>query len=495
MTALEENVNETREFSSALPLEMIDMIFSYVEDTGDIHDWYRFSLVNHSWYSAATPRLYHTFKNNGDLGDRERLWQFMRTVVEMPDLAKHVKVMNLLHCLKYSGPRSVPLAKRLCHEYLATLHRGMYESGLDYYEAEEVLNALRVDDRRPIIAIILACVTDLESLAMHVSYDDPYLRAVAENAAIPTGSDYFTNDGRKKLAFKQLKQLSLDTDDQPSWNLPLQVDRYQPFIYFPQLREMILLRAYLDPSLYSWQLSDEESTMSHLTSVTIDLHKETLLEEFLQFLDKVPSLTSLCVDFTSTPRSEWALHGPAALWNRLIEYKTTLETLDLCGAKIERNRHDTPIFCPPLKEFTKLKSLNIGTDLLLGNCRKHQAPFKLMNHVPCGLDFLGLYGDAGSDRGDWLVPDVGTQLELLAMGREPKVIHVDGYGKRCWPVLPVDKLKIVCRQKRIEYRTERLNRGGSGSEFAGSSYRHARRNSPEKDQVLLQLLEKVPLQE
>ncbi|KAK1148547.1 hypothetical protein N8T08_009553 [Aspergillus melleus] len=489
MAASEENVNETREFSSDLPLEMIDMIFSYVEEIGDIHDWYRFSLVNHSWYFAVTPRLYHTFINNGDMEDRESLWQFMRTVVEMPNLAKHVKVVNLLHCLKYSGPRSVPLAKRLCDDYLPALKQGMYESGIDYYEPEEVLDALRADDRRPIIAMILACVTDLESLTMHVTYNDKYLRAIAENAAIPTTSDYFDNDRRKKFAFKQLKHLSLDTDDQPIRRLPLQVDRYQPFIYFPQLCEMTLLCTYLDPSLYSSELSDNESAIAHLTRVTIDLHRETLLEDFLRFLDKVSSLTSLCVGFTSTPRSEWALHGPAALWNRLIEFKSTLETLDLCGANIERNRHDTPIFCPPLKEFTRLKSLSIGTDLLLGNCRKHQAPFKLMNHVPRGLDFLGLYGDAGSDRGDWLVPDVDTQLELLAMGREPKVIHVDGYGKRCWPVLPVDKLKIVCRQKRIEYSIERLGRGGSGSKFAESSHRHARPHNLRMEPISLQLLE------
>ncbi|KAI9042955.1 F-box protein [Aspergillus affinis] len=488
MTALEEN-------AAFLPMEILDLIFSYVEEIGDIHDWYRLSLVNHSWYSAAIPRLYHTFINNGEFKDRERLWQFMRTVVQVPSLAKYVKAVDLQHCLKYTGIRSVALARRLCDEYLPVLHQGLYESGIDYYEPEETYDALRLDNRRPIVAMILACVTEIESLYMHATYDDKYLRAVAENAVIPTNSAYFSNDGRKKFAFKHLKKLCLNTDDQPYGNVPLQVDRYQPFIYFPQLREMTLLRTYLDPSLFSWQLADEASAMTHLTKLTIDLHKETRLEDLLKFLDKRPPLTSLCVDFSSIPQSEWAFPGPSALWNRLSEFKTTLETLDLYCPNLEPNRPDTPKFCPPVAEFTKLKSLSIGPAFLFGNCRDHDKPYQLMEHIPHGLDFLGLYGDPGSHwrnwvvpRRIWAVPDVEVQLEVLAKGREPKVIHVEGWGGRTLPMLPIKRLRTVCRQKRIEYRTihlEDMNRGGLGSEFAKSSYRHARPNSPGMDQVML----------
>ncbi|PLB48368.1 hypothetical protein P170DRAFT_427454 [Aspergillus steynii IBT 23096] len=485
-----EPFGDALKWAPALPMEIIQSIFSHVAENCNMHDWYRLSLVNHSWYSAATKQLYHSFKNHGDLKDRERLWQFMRTVVEEPDLAKIVKAVDLIHCFKYTGPASPFLAESFCTKYRSALIRGIQESGIDRYQDEnDILEALQTDDRRPIVSIILACLSNLETLSMHVTNNDIYLRAVAQNA--PIHKDIFpAKSVRSTLAFKQVKRLFLDTDDQPYGNVPLEIDRYQPFIYFPQLCELTLLHCKFNVELFSWSFGGigeaRPGLSSNLTKVTIDLFRNTRLEELLKFLDGLTALTSLCIDFSSIPRSEWDIYGPTALWDHLLRFKETLKKLDIYYLDIPQHQPSPPEFCPPIHEFINLKSLSIGPAMLLGNCKKHRAPFQLMEHVPCGLDYLGLYGDPGFIQGPWAVPEMESQLEALAMNREPKAIDVQLLGKRC-ALLPISKLRAACKQKRIRFDTKRMNRGGSGSEFGLSSHRHARPHNPDMYQALLQI--------
>ncbi|THC88151.1 hypothetical protein EYZ11_012400 [Aspergillus tanneri] len=433
-------------FAPALPLEVFDLIFSYFKDD-DKGLWYRLSLINHNWYAAVTPRLYHTFKNNGDYSERERLWQFLQTVIASPELAAHVKTVDLQHCLKYTGPKSFCLAQFLCSKYQHTIQQGIARSGLSDLQESPLKHALLNDDRRPLVAMILAFLPALETLYMHVSEPDPYLRAIFPYLSLHS----LNGPGSNLKVFQQLKPLFLAADEQASGGKdPIRIDGDIPFVYFPALHELNLLHVNLNPHVFSrtTRIHHPNGVSPLLSNVSIVLHKDTKLEGFMGFLECIPHLINFSVSFSNTPDSEWAPYGRIALWKRLSRFESSLRSLDLYGMGEPSLQPDTDKFCAPVWKFSELKSLYIEPTVLAGNCVDHKPPVQLMHHLPGGLKHLGFYGYK----------------------------------------------KTACRQKGIPLTRKRLGQGGLYSEFARSSFRHSRPYHPGMQQALLDIAGHLPRQ-
>ncbi|KAF9890355.1 hypothetical protein FE257_006021 [Aspergillus nanangensis] len=470
-------------------MEIFDLIFSHFQPGVDPTLWHQLSRVNHNWYKAAIPRLYHQFEYNGDYSQRKRLWLFLRTLIEAPRLAAFVQTVDLLHSLKFTGARSYLLAALMCEEHDSTIKHAIQVTGLSSLGPEDILDTLRRDDRRPLVAMVLACLPNLDTLYLNVSDSDPYLQLIISQSV--TFSDGSASRQRFRApAFQRLRRLFTAPDDQEDCRGDaLQITKNQPLIYLPELRELVIISAKINPDIFAWTTIPNKTAMSlFLSNLTLVLHESSDLKGFFLLLESIPRLTSLSVCFKGIASSAWVPWGRKALWDRLQRFQYRLRQLDLSGIAFDRSQPqpDLTKYCPPLRQFTKLDSLNIEPLALFGNCARHNAPHQLAEHLPQALGQLTIYdgGLLGGYMSHRFIPQFDEQLESIAKTpHPPREITVE--TRRIDDVLKM--LDMACRKRKITLNLSgrrNLNNGGMFSAFACSSRRHRRPFNPHMGGVL-----------
>lgn len=81
---------------SSLSTELVEQILYFLAD--DVKSLFTLSLVSKAFDDLSTPRLYHTFFGPQNYGTERGLATitFLKTVLERPDVARHVKRVLLL---------------------------------------------------------------------------------------------------------------------------------------------------------------------------------------------------------------------------------------------------------------------------------------------------------------------------------------------------------------------------------------------------------------
>lgn len=476
-----------------LPLEVLDIILSYIEEDYDDPLWHSLSLINHSWHVAVTPRIYSRFEYHGDFEKRGALWLFLRTVIEAPWLASLVQTVDLQHALKFTGAKSFSLAELLCTRHETVVRQAIKKTNISSLGSDVVLKALRKDDRRPLVAMILASLPNLETLSMNVSDSDPYLQPILQRA-IGIQHHGSCELSTQTPVFQHLRRLSIAPEDHEQKREPLNINMLQPFVYLPELLRLNIISASIDPDLFT---RTEKPVISRkLSELTIVIHEDSPLEGLWLLLQSIPSLTSLSLCFKGIPATSWEPRGRKTLWDQLERFQRTLQHLDISGIIIEQTRPQpgTAEYCVPLRKFTQLETLSIEPNILVGNCIQCNPPMQLAHHLPRGLKQLTLY-DGSTFRihqGQFYIPQLERQMENIArMSEPPAQITME----QRWNTSGLQGLETACCELSIPYqrrRHEQLEQGGRLSSFARSSQRHQRPHQPEMAGVLRQLVRSRP---
>lgn len=102
-----------------------------------------------------------------------------------------------------------------------------------------------------------------------------------------------------------------------------------------------------------------------------------------------------------------------------------------------------------------------------------------MRQVPRGLEFLGLYNDPDNLWREhyysptWETWDLESQLEILAMGREPKLFMSSASGRDAISYYRSTSFRL-CRQKGIAFCPDGVTMGWPSMKFGEARYRHDR---------------------
>lgn len=426
----------------ALPTEILDHIFSYLhpDELGGSRQsqlipwctWRNLCLVNHSFYFAASAKLYHTFNYDGSFNQKNRPWKFLRTIVESPGLANQVRTVDIQHMLKHNGSRSHNIVGDLVDDYLEIVGRAVIHAGFSELGLNNIVDVFRINISTPLAALIIACLPRLRTLYMHFANEDPFMEILLSYASnVP--SRWVSNKSRPQgPILQQLERLFVASDGHfTRGGYSLQIDENRPFMFLPNLRQLNLIKAKLVPDILTWSSPPYNATLSpRLTRLAIDLDNCSQLSELWCLLDSLSGITHLSLDFSGV--ASWVLcsYSNAVLWKRLARFQDTLEELDISmGTRSmfgDPPRSFSPgcsPYCTPVWQFHKLKRLSIQPDMLLGNCKDHPAPTQPTGHWADGLEKLLLYG--------WpsIFNNLETMLECIArMKHPPRKIYVVSDG-------------------------------------------------------------------
>ncbi|KAL2823725.1 hypothetical protein BDW59DRAFT_163092 [Aspergillus cavernicola] len=427
-------------------------------------------LVNRQWNQIFTKSLYHQFRTTCHPKHNRTLWNFLRTLVLRPDLARHVRQLTMISTGLFASYAPLTIGeliatnRNLYNENLVRtasrqagwevpgFWRPWYSRADNYHsgngrtdwnlglEANRMLSQAwdfvrRLEDgsqdpdalermyhghyHAPLLALIIAHCTNVKHLYMHT----PTTYAFFEDVM-----SWATHTAKKKergrpgfLPLQKLESLHLAPALQryPNDNarigtpVPTTIDKDRAYHLLPMLKELVVMGAQIsfEPGL------SEKSTVEKLTLAY------TIPADFS--LDRIlPTFTNLR-QLTLKIKSEQHLHGPALhadLWTLFHPLADTLEYLDLHQSHFQFLNPANPFpdndeleFCPLLHRFTKLKYLSTTPLILYGHQCSHDAPWKLQSHLPPNLISLGLY----TENMDWLpdhIEDFENELAGLVVG-------------------------------------------------------------------------------
>ncbi|KAL2818176.1 hypothetical protein BDW59DRAFT_152226 [Aspergillus cavernicola] len=293
----------------------------------------------------------------------------------------------------------------------------------------------------PLVALIVAHCPNLTHLTMHLwpSGVDPWFDwtlgfAVGRQAGL-------LELGEKPL--QRLQRLEVTTwmirgaNQVVTAGAPFEIsEEHRPFYRLPRLKELTTFRARITQSVADLDdLSNIPKTIERLTLHGLALH----LMHPKRMLELTPHLRQLTLHIPGNPGNvivdPLENNGPSLyqrLWDWLLPFKHQLEYLDLYQEEVHRmvfldwhNASPGTNFCVPLREFTRLRQLNIPLLMLAGNsCALHDHPVKFRNHLPPNIETLGLYTNDLASLDRWVDP---TRVR-----KELKGIVQEGTHRRNW---------------------------------------------------------------
>ena len=449
-------------------------------------------LINKQWYEMITPLIYSRFDFDGCPKRMGAMWSFFRAIVSRPRLGSYVRTLSFT---AQRLPKSLRTAGYASNKTI--VEQAIPQAGFDRDEElqEETHLELKLGDRRPLIALILAHVPGLRRLELHVPESDRFLEAVLKYAVGPAES------APSAVAFQSLKTLCLGTAEHirgidaryvmPS--SPAVVNSARPFGRLPNLEELIMLDTQLDD-----KVGEAFSAENGITDLTIVPHirvsptaerKDYSVDSLKAILDKTTNLTHLSLAIPGFS-GDTVISMHRKLWSALYGLRHKLKYLDINMTSVQSNDPYYPptavltsseSYCPPLAEFTKLRYLCLTPLLLHGNNCKHDPPTKLANHLPPSLESLVLYAVDSY----WLakgayIKDFDVELESIALAStiplHSIVIDENKYDRRLPSsrVLPTRRLYGAAEKNEIDINTgstdQMLFQGGRRTHSAQKTY-------------------------
>ncbi|KAL2847510.1 hypothetical protein BJY01DRAFT_212459 [Aspergillus pseudoustus] len=441
-------------------------------------------LVNWAWYHALTPLLYSRFEFNASGERAHALWGFFRAIILRPELAGHIRMLGLTNACK---PVKPPKTAALYRKNAKVVQRAIGQAGLEHVGDAEA--ELRKADHRSLVAMILAHAPNLAMLQIHVAREDPWLDTILAHALARRNSD--SSDAPEAVAFQSLRALYIASAEAPPIDsrstyrshhvsYPARMNQQRAFLRLPKLQELQILDAQLDDDLASIEL--EENSLTQLT-----IAFRSPVENFKPVLQYTSKLTHLSLSLSITGR-HYDMQMRLDMWDALLPLRNQLIYLDLYSPEMNRapdgyEHERTPrselfkpythlSYCCPLRQFPKIRQLNITPLLLLGHRCRHDTPLKFVNHLPPNCESLALYGGEQS----WIIyyiEQLADEMAAIPQNKQPHFprlysIVVDAPWPPTWAGrLPYRGMIDICKEKRIMFNT-----AGSSFLFYGGEKTH-----------------------
>ncbi|KAL5340316.1 hypothetical protein BJX70DRAFT_123663 [Aspergillus crustosus] len=444
-------------------------------------------LVNWQWNRALTPLLYSRFEYTGYGEHAKSLWGFFRTVMLRPELAPHIRMLGFT---TEWTPARPPKTAALYRKNAKLVQKAIDQVGLQHVGDAEA--ELRQADHRSLIAAILAHAPNLAMLQLHVLREDPWLDTILAHAISRAhNSDSTDGDTPEAVAFQSLHTLYIASGEAPRISgrntyqthhvsYPARMNAQRAFLRLPKLQELQIIDAQLDDDLS--MIPAEETALTKLT-----IAFRSPVENIKPVLQYTSKLTHLSLALSITGRHfDLTIHQD--LWNALLPLRKQLVFLDLFSPDMRKDpegytSHTTPreeifkqynhlSYCPPLRQFPKLRQLAITPLLLLGHRCQHSPPLKFVNHIPPNCESLALYG---GDR-SWILSYIhrlADELAAIPHNKPPLLLNsivVDAPWPPNWSgYLPYKGMIDICKQNRIMFNTagrDFLFYGGENTHFA-----------------------------
>ena len=172
-----------------LPYEIFAMILNLAfEDSkrDSVQHLYALSLFNRRWNKALLPRMYSEWTYNGARQSFMTLWKFFITIRRDPYLAGLVRTLTIGNWGFYRPRNPEQFQSQFSQlslppDELALLRTAIHDAGIGRRE-DRILRSLSERDRRPVVALLLVSLPNLQSVSAYYPRRDPFMKAVLENA-------------------------------------------------------------------------------------------------------------------------------------------------------------------------------------------------------------------------------------------------------------------------------------------------------------------------
>ena len=427
----------------ALPPEIIANILSFVTDSGlgkpyllrpndedqRVKNLSTCCLINRDWYIESTSMLYSRFRHTARSDSFAKIWHFLRTIVEKPDLGALVKHLDFRDHTSYSYPKTIWEDAVSQGEQRSRRREIRAVLGIAaQLEITRLAEALHLQKRLPFMIILMKCVPNVSKLHLSKDFRNPFI-----DNRFSTKTVFQILKDRKALP--RLREVTL---------FDLNAVGQVPLGYWPSLEIDGMDSLFLLPSIGKLDLFDLEtfaaldqlpsgtSSVAHLT-ITCGgddrrLDPENLgLKACLRMPKALVSLTLYMKSFMSMG-GESRLNFMIAhdeLWRMLCHYKDSLEYLDLYDDDATRKQH-RPEFnrkapMGKLHEFNRLTTLRVQPEMLLGGVNGIlKAHYRLRDALPPSLHSLTFY-NFYDEKG--LINGQDLQTELLHVVTETALVH------------------------------------------------------------------------
>lgn len=336
---------------------------------------------------------------------------------------------------------------------------------------DDIVRSLSERDHRPLMALLLTSLPNLEVLYAHVPRSDPVLGAVLKRMLD-------LKDSRSpSYCLSRLKEIYLlqelpviftpprdeygDTDEDVDEEAvqeeiqdanALRLDYLWPVFYLPGLHTLCLFE--LDARNAQWM--GGRAGVSRLENLSLVGHSgpRCTVSDIKALIDQPEALENFSFYVTDDFISGNKVITNTELWGGLQRHVQTLEKIDIYRyAPGMVHRAETGHF-GLLCEFTRLKHLCIQVEVMLGGCCNAPiAPFRLQNTLPSSLESLTLYGEEGFG----VISDLPMQLMEVVNGEFPALSLIALEELECLRddngdlKLPYQAVEKACQKKGISF--------------------------------------------
>ncbi|BCS17360.1 uncharacterized protein APUU_10188S [Aspergillus puulaauensis] len=399
------------------------------------------TLINRQWHDLLLPTLYARYTHNGARHSYTSLWRFVRTVISNPRIAVLVRALSIGNWGFYPDV--------IAHD------NGVIGDNVDFTEGEvemmrraftrgDVLEAKVLDpeslaerDCRPLVALLLVCLSKVETVYLHLPEECSVLRCVFEELLRRQ------DEGGELPCLRHLVHLHLlaevpvygpEKDVSLEWPEPaLRLDNVWPCIYFSGLRTLALYN--LETEGIASLLAKNQGRICQVESLSIVVKSTPTRSsaDVLALVNLPQSLTSFSIYWDHNIRNHITRQRDPApvilvteLWDALQKHRESLEELAVLY-KVHQNDEPLPGHFGSLQAFPRLKRLDTQLNILLdGMTPDRFAPFRLKDTIPENLDTLVLH-PGWVDEIDLDFPDTEFQALVSERRRPLKCLVIDDY--------------------------------------------------------------------
>ena len=461
-----------------LPAELFGMVIDYaINDEVDFESLYNFCLGDRQWYGRLCYRLYFKWTYDGDEHSFTLLWKFLRTMLHNAKLAAYVRVLDIRYWGFFSdSPKGVDFPQ----EDLSVIHDAVRKAGMQELELS-IDEAIRNNDCRPLMALLLTVLPILRSIYALVPKYDPYLAKVL-TLSLGNRENKLQQQALQNLEEAQLTRAwhyypySADDRDVDEYPYILGLDYLWPIFRLPNLRKLSVFEFEHMGASVCFAGCAGTCPVTHLTLVT-DVYSRMNALDAHSLLTLPKALVSLYIylDDSCVPKIP---HGDAKqisndeLWSALEPHRDSLEQLDFyrdCSLMLPPTHSPRNSHFGTLRAFKRLNHLCIQPETLIGGCcGEPMAPFRLRDTLPLTLNNLTFYGADLLLRNESLGDQICEVLESSDFIQLTTVLLEDlSCVNICYefPVhLTYSKVQRACGKRKVSYRKvngNELRKGGS----------------------------------
>lgn len=466
-----------------LPPELFTNILNLSLHDSDTRHLCHLSLLSRQWHNTLVSRIYAKWTYNGARQPFMTLWKFLVTVRHSPNLAALVRTLNVRDWGSFPRPdlgKDVQL--QLPGTELELIRIAIREAGISDLE-DDIVRRLSEGNRRPLVALLLTSLPNLEVLDARVPRSDPVLGAVLKRTLDlkDSGSSSYCLSRLRELYLSQESSVFLPPQEAVEEGIQyanaLRLDYLWPVFYLPGLRTLSLFE--LDTRNAQWICGS--AGVSQLESLSLVGHARSkcTVSDIQALINQPKALKNFSFCVTGDSISGNKVIANTELWNGLQRHVQTLEKIDIYRHAPGVHRAQTGHF-GLLCEFTHLKHLCIQVEVILGGCCDAPiAPFRLRDTLPSSLESLTLYGEEGfgviSDLPMQLVEVVNGEFSALSLItlEELECLRDDNRDLQ----LPYQAVEKACQEKGISFQIAEYSQRSVGARqsdiWAGTLYRRA----------------------